>query len=46
MDTPQNKPMMWARIVLKESDYYKDIYKIFQQLIDPRLIYIDEKLTD
>ncbi len=27
--TPTNKPMMWSNILLKESDYYKNIYDIF-----------------
>lgn len=46
MDTPKNKPVLWSKIILNDSDYMQNIGRIFQQLIDPRLIYLDEKLSD
>lgn len=29
MDTPKNKPMMWSKIILNDSEYMKNIGRIF-----------------
>ena len=43
-DTSTNKPMMWSRLAMKQSGLYKNYQDILDNLIDPRLIYFDEKL--
>ena len=45
MDTPSQKPLLWARVVAEDTGYLKNANNLFSSLIDPRLIYVDEKLT-
>jgi hypothetical protein len=42
---PVAKPKLWASILLKESSAYNDLFDVFNQLIDPRMIFLDPKLT-
>ena len=35
---------MWSRLAMKESGIYKNYQDILDNLIEPRLIYFDEKL--
>ena len=37
--------MMWSRFVSEESGLFKDFQAIFDELIDPRLIYFHESMT-
>ncbi|EGR32424.1 hypothetical protein IMG5_083590 [Ichthyophthirius multifiliis] len=46
MDMKSQKPLLWAKIVAEDSQYKGNIEKLFQQLIDPRLIYLDNKLKN
>lgn len=32
--------------MLKENNPYTDLYEVFNNFIDPRMIYIDPKLTN
>jgi len=41
---PVSKPKLWAQMMLKESNPYNDLYEIFNSFIDPRMVYIDNKL--
>jgi hypothetical protein len=36
---------MWAKLIAKDTKYFENINHIFKMLIDPRLIYLDEKIT-
>jgi hypothetical protein len=44
-NTATNKPMMWSRIILRESGIYNDYQQILNNLIDPKLIYFSETIT-
>lgn len=45
-NTPLTKPRLWQKIVLQESGDYSDLYEIFNELIDPRMIFLDKCLKD
>lgn len=36
--------MMWSRLAMEESGLYKDYQNVLDSLIDPKLIFFDEKL--
>lgn len=36
---------MWSRMAAQQTGLYKDLENIFESMIDPRLIYFDEKLN-
>ena len=36
---------MWAKLIARDTKYIDNINHIFQMLIDPRLIYLDEKIS-
>ncbi|CAD8084439.1 unnamed protein product [Paramecium primaurelia] len=42
---PQIKPRLWASIMLDKCDMIPNLFQIFDQLIDPRLIFFDQDLT-
>ncbi|CAD8167368.1 unnamed protein product [Paramecium pentaurelia] len=42
---PQIKPRLWASIMLDKCDMIANLFQIFDQLIDPRLIFFDQDLT-
>jgi len=46
IDTPCNKPLMWSRIIIKDSDFFSKMFNIFSKLIDPRLIFIESRLNE
>lgn len=39
------KPMIWNRVILNETIKENNLNKIYDELIDPRLIYIDKDLS-
>lgn len=43
---PVSKPRLWASIILGEKTPYKDLYDVFNNFIDPRMIFIDPKLSN
>lgn len=43
-DTARNKPLMWSRLIMEQSGIYKDYEEILNGLIDPKLIFFDERL--
>jgi hypothetical protein len=45
-DTASSRPMMWARLSMQESGLYKDYQTILNSLLDPKLIFFNESLTD
>ena len=45
-DTAASRPMMWARLSMQESGLYKDYQTILNSLLDPKLIFFNENLTD
>lgn len=44
-NAPHTKPQEWGRILLAESESFKNIYDLFNNLIDPRLVYFNQKIT-
>ncbi|CAK74469.1 unnamed protein product (macronuclear) [Paramecium tetraurelia] len=42
---PQIKPRLWASIMIDKCDMIPNLFQIFDQLIDPRLIFFDQDLT-
>ena len=45
-NTPNNKPLLWSRIALKNAGLYSDYQEALSRIIDPSLIYMDEALSD
>jgi hypothetical protein len=45
-NTPANKPLLWSRIAMKESGVYRDYQDILDALLDPKLIYFNDALTN
>lgn len=45
-NTPNNKPLLWSRIAMKNAGIYSNYQETLSKIIDPSLIYLDEKLTD
>jgi hypothetical protein len=41
-----NKPLMWSKIILKETLLQQNLEVIFENLIDPRSIYLENSLTE
>lgn len=41
-----NKPLMWSKIILKETLLQQNLETIFENLIDPRSIYLEKSLTE
>jgi 3-methyladenine DNA glycosylase AlkC len=46
MDSPSTKPLLWSKIILKDSKFNSNVNEIFDKMIDPRLIYLDKNLTE
>ena len=44
--SPNIKPALWRQLIMEQSDLVPNIQDIFLELIDPRSVYIDEKLTN
>lgn len=44
-DEPVSKPILWSKTILQSTGFVKNSTAVFESLIDPRLIYIDEGLT-
>lgn len=45
LDKEAVKPILWSKIIFNDDNYNKQIYKIFDALLDPRMIFIDKTLT-
>ncbi|EAS01049.2 hypothetical protein TTHERM_00316020 (macronuclear) [Tetrahymena thermophila SB210] len=45
MDKPSQKPLLWAKILADDTGYLINTEQLFSDLIDPRLIFIDETLN-
>ena len=44
VDTPRSKPLLWSKIILSDTNFYKNSHSLFDNIIDPRLVYVDEDL--
>lgn len=44
LDRESVKPALWSQIIYNDDVYQKQILKIFEVLLDPRMIYVDQDL--
>lgn len=44
VDEPRSKPLMWSKILLTDTNFFKNSNQLFEKIIDPRLIYVDQNI--
>lgn len=45
LDREAVKPILWSKLIFNDDNYNKQIYKIFETLLDPRMIFLDKTLN-
>ena len=44
VDEPRSKPLLWSKLILRDTGFLQNTSELYESLIDPRLIYVDEQL--